>query len=317
MKITVAICTWNRCESLRQTLQEMCSLEIPAGVEWELVVVDNNSTDDTRHVVETFMARLPIRYVFEPVQGLSHARNRAVAEANGEYILWTDDDVLVSRNWMEAYVSAFKRHPEAAFFGGPVEPWFEGEPPKWLAETAIKLLGGAFAVRDLGRHERQLGCGEDDLPFGANYALRMDWQRRYQYDVRLGVKGAARVHGEETRLLEEILKDGGQGYWVPEALVRHWIPKIRQTTAYVWRYYFGAGRTEFLLSYPFPEVPAAKLWFGVPRWTWRAVVENTVRYALYRLTRPPEVWVPALARMARTWGFWYECWRQRGRAKDE
>lgn len=316
MKITVAICTWNRCESLRQTLQEMCSLEIPAGVEWELVVVDNNSTDDTRHVVETFMARLPIRYVFEPVQGVSHARNRAVAEANGEYILWTDDDVLVSRNWMEAYVSAFKRHPEAAFFGGPVEPWFEGEPPKWLLQC-LSPISSAFALRGLGDEERELGTTCDDLPYGANYAICTQWQKRYLYDVSLGVKGKARVLGEETTVLERIVENGGKGYWVPDAAVRHWIPRHRQTVAYLWRYYFGGGRTEFLRSQPLSGLPPSKIWFGVPRWTWRAVVENTVRYALYRLTRPPEVWVPALLRMARTWGFWYECWRQRGRAKDE
>jgi len=316
MKITVAICTWNRCESLRQTLQEMCSLEIPAGVEWELIVVDNNSTDDTRQVVESFTARLPVRYVFEPNQGLSYARNRAVSEAKGEYILWTDDDVLVSHNWLEAYMCAFQRYPDGAFFGGPVEAWFEGQPPEWLVRT-LHAVGSAYALRNLGRDERELGGRSDDFPYGANYALSMRWQKRYQYDVALGVKGNARVLGEETDLLQQIVRDAGKGYWVPDAVVRHWIPKHRQTTGYLWRYYFGGGRTEFLRSEPLSGIPASKIWFGIPRWTWRSVVENSVRYAWYRLTKPPEVWVPALVKMARSWGFWYECWKQRRRARDE
>ena len=93
MHITIAICTWNRCKLLGQTLEQMTRLEIPPHVQWELLIVNNNSTDATSAMVASFSRRLPIRERFEPRPGLSHARNRALTESQGDYILWTDDDV--------------------------------------------------------------------------------------------------------------------------------------------------------------------------------------------------------------------------------
>jgi glucosyl-dolichyl phosphate glucuronosyltransferase len=127
--VTVAICTWNRDHLLRQTLEEMTRLAVPAGLVWELLVVNNNCTDDTDGVIAAFAKRLPIRRLFESQPGLSHARNRAIAEAAGDYVVWTDDDVLVSPEWLAAYARAFARRPDAAVFGGPVAPWFPTTPP--------------------------------------------------------------------------------------------------------------------------------------------------------------------------------------------
>ena len=135
MQITVAICTWNRCALLRQALEQMTKLSIPPDVQWELLVVDNNSTDATPDVTNSFESRLPIRRIFEPKAGKSYALNRAISEASGDYILWTDDDALVDKLWLTAYCTAFKRWPDAAIFGGPVEPTFDGSPPPWLPST--------------------------------------------------------------------------------------------------------------------------------------------------------------------------------------
>src|SRR3954447_7341754 len=94
-KISVAVCTWNRCESLRRTLEVMTGLKVPDGVDWELLVVNNNSTDATDTVVRSFTARLPVQLLHERIAGLSYARNRAIQAATGDVMLWTDDDVLV------------------------------------------------------------------------------------------------------------------------------------------------------------------------------------------------------------------------------
>ena len=114
---------------LGRTLEQMTLLRIPAEVEWELLVVNNNSTDDTDVVAERFADRLPLRLLQEPTAGKSHALNRAVREASGEYLLFTDDDVLVDEEWIAAYTCAFRRWPDAAIFGGPIRPWFDGTPP--------------------------------------------------------------------------------------------------------------------------------------------------------------------------------------------
>ena len=121
MFITVAICTRNRAELLCRAMDTIVALTIPAGVEWELIVIDNGSTDNTAEVLAGYKDRLPIRRVYEPVAGLSNARNRAVVEARGDYICWTDDDVLLDRGWLLKYHEAFARFPEIAYFGGPID----------------------------------------------------------------------------------------------------------------------------------------------------------------------------------------------------
>ena len=130
MYITVGICTWNRAHLLDQALTSMHKLRIPNGVEWELLIVNNNCTDDTDNVIAKHKAYLPVRRLFERQPAKSFALNHAIREARGEYILWTDDDALVDPGWVVAYSEAFNRWPNAAIFGGPVRPWFPCPPPK-------------------------------------------------------------------------------------------------------------------------------------------------------------------------------------------
>jgi glycosyltransferase involved in cell wall biosynthesis len=109
MRIEIVICTWNRATLLAQTLERLRQLRPPAGAEWRLLVVNNNSRDHTADVLRSFADRLPLRSVFEPEPGLSNARNRAIVETTGDYLVWTDDDVLVAHDWLEAYVAAASR----------------------------------------------------------------------------------------------------------------------------------------------------------------------------------------------------------------
>ena len=134
LRITIAICTWNRSKSLRATLLSLQQLIIPPGIDWELLIVNNNCTDDTDEVIEQFADGLPIRLLHEKRQGLSNARNCAVEAAKGDYILWTDDDVIVDPNWLVAYVNAIRTWPNATLFGGPIKLKLEGNPPSWLLE---------------------------------------------------------------------------------------------------------------------------------------------------------------------------------------
>ena len=239
MRFTVAICTWNRAALLGEALGRLARAQRPAG-DWELLVVNNNSTDDTERVLETFEGRLPLRRAFEERQGLSHARNAAVKEAGGEYIVWTDDDVFVREGWLAAYARAVERHPEAAVFGGPIRPRFEGTPPAWLSDT-WQEVGPAFAARDLGDEPFELRVGK--LPYGANYVVRAREQRLFPYDPALGRVKSGGALGEETAVIRAILAAGGTGWWVPDASVEHWIPKERQTVSYLRSYYALQGRT--------------------------------------------------------------------------
>lgn len=286
MTITVAICTWNRSKILFETLSNFNRIRVPKQVDLEIVIVNNNCTDNTEQIVNKFTNKLPIKKVYEPTPGLSNARNAAISAASGEYIIWTDDDVLVEEDWLAAYANAFKKHSESAVFGGPVEPWFEGSPPAWLKNNWASL-SDAFAARDLGAHEREFAVEGRVLPFGANFAIKTSVQKNYLYDPNLGLCAGKMILDEETKVLCAILNDGYQGWWIPGAKVKHWIPKSRQSLHYLENYYVGYGRTICRKEKygPFKTV------FGYPRWALRKYLSLAIQYSIVNKTTTTSSWV--------------------------
>jgi glucosyl-dolichyl phosphate glucuronosyltransferase len=286
-RLTVAICTWNRCELLRQSLEEMTKLVVPPDLAWELLVVNNNCTDATDEVIASFAGRLPIRGLHEPTPGLSNARNRAVSEASGDYLVWTDDDVLVDHDWLTAYREAFERLPDGAVFGGPIAPWFPNTPPRWL-EQVWHRVAAAYASIDHGAG--LVTFDERRLPFGANMAVRTDVQRRFPFDPERGVRPGSRMGGEEIDVVRRAMAAGGGGYWVPAARVRHYIPPDRQTLRYLRRYYYAHGL--YVGRYEMPERYPTVL--GRPRWLFRTTAMSELRYRLHRPLGSPLVWIEDL-----------------------
>ena len=216
MLITVAICTFNRAKSLRRTLESLASMRVPSHLDWELVVVNNGCTDHTDELLAAFVGRMAVRREFEPQRGISNARNRAIDAARGDYIVWTDDDVIVNPAWLAAYAEAFRRWPEAAVFGGAILPRYEEPVVKWVLE-AEALLGDPYAVRDFGDAPLALSVAEGRLPYGANFAIRTTEQRTSRYNPELGYRPGHRRLGEETDVIQRILRSGKIGYWVPSA----------------------------------------------------------------------------------------------------
>jgi glycosyltransferase involved in cell wall biosynthesis len=273
----------------------MTKLRVPENTTWELLVVDNNSTDDTPAVLASFDGRLPIRRLFEPMPGVCNARNLAVKEASGDYMLWTDDDVLVEPTWMAGYVAAFLRRPSAGFFGGVIRPWFPQDPPEWL-RRGFDPVASAYAARDLGPEEMPLSA--EQLPYGANMAVRIEEQRAFLYDVSLGPRPGSRMRGEETDMFLRMIGQGVAGSWVPDAIVRHYIPPERQSVKYLREYYRGQGEYLALTKEP----PATPRLFGKPRWYWRSAIQNEAQYRIGRAFGRPEKWVPKLRDASVAWG---------------
>lgn len=285
---SVIICTRNRAQSLARTLASATLLIIPHAATWEVIVVNNGSSDDTDDICKSFQTRLPIRVVHERCPGLSNARNRGIGEARGRYIIWTDDDVTVQRNWMTAYLGAFSRFPDGAFFGGKITPLLEEPAVKWFRETAQDVLSFVVAARDFGSEPIAFANGQ--LPFGANYAIRTVDQRAFAYDPELGVApGRARV-GEETAVMQALLNSGAKGYWVPDAEVLHHIGLSRQTEQYVRQYFSAQGETDALRDATRARAPI----LSVPRWIWIKVIKSYVAYVLYRQFTPSSKWVRRL-----------------------
>ena len=296
MLLTVGICTWNRAHLLDLALASFYDLRIPEHIKWELLIVNNNCNDETDDVIAKHGAHLPIRRLFEPQPGKSHALNHAIHEAHGEYILWTDDDALVDPNWIGAYADAFSRWPEASIFGGPVKPWFRTGPPNWLNEETLSLVSSAYAILDFGEESDELTYR--NLPYGVNMAIRYKEQSQYLYDTNLGPRPNSELRGEETVLMNKMLEDGAKGRWVPGAIVRHYIPEGRQTIRYLKNYYRGYGEYEWI------EIENGKTpnRFGSLWNLWKTAIEFELKYRYCRLVHEPRVWANALIRSSVAWG---------------
>jgi len=292
--ITIAACTWNRARYIELLLNSLTRLDVPAGLEWEVVVINNNSPDGTTAVLDSFTSRLPLRFFLETQQGIAFARNRAALEARGDIILWTDDDIQVKPNWLRGYVDAFAAHPDCGFFGGPVELQFEGVPPAWLL-AGLDAIGDALGQVLVPRNA-PIGEGAQ-LPFNCNMAVRREHHLAMPYDTRYGRKAGGLVSGEETVFLQGLLRLGVRGRWIRDVPVLHAVPVERQSIAYLRRALKGVGH-ELGLRYP----TRSKLDFlGAPLWLWREALSSEARFRWRKLARSPG-WHSDLAGAAISWG---------------
>jgi glycosyltransferase involved in cell wall biosynthesis len=309
MFITVAICTFNRAESLRRTLDSLAAMQVPSDLEWELVIVNNNSTDHTDEVIGEYSDRLPVRRECEPRPGHTNARNRAIDAARGEYIVWTDDDVVVDAQWLRAYAEAFRRWPEATIFGGRIIPRYETPVARWVLESEA-ILGGAYAIRNLGNDARPLSIAEDRTPYGANFAIRAKEQRAFRYDPNLGLAPNRRRYYDEIDVIMRLFEAGATGYWIPRAMVEHCIGRDKQTVRYIAEYFEAVGETEAFRSAV--ATLGTPSWFGVPRRLWPRLLKRYLRYHFHRQVSPASVWVRHLQAYANARGT-FRHWRQHNR----
>lgn len=283
---SIAICTRNRGPVFARALERLCALEDP-GVPWEVVLVDNASTDDTPQVIERYRSRLPVRAFVERTPGISAGRNRAVDEARGAYILWIDDDALVEPSWLAAYVKAFQTWPDASLLGGPIAVAFDGPLPDWF-NRALPRIAGIYAYRDLGREPIVLPALEHMLPFGTNYVTRTVDQRRFRYDPALGRHPDFPARGsEETDLMLSMLESGLIGRWVPGAAVTHLKSVDRATEAFIASHSRDYGRYR-AVRFPVPDGPRIA---GAPVAAWRRLARATKDYYWRRTFKPPEEWI--------------------------
>jgi glycosyltransferase involved in cell wall biosynthesis len=305
-KITIGICTRNRARSLRATLESLVICLSRVSAEYEVIVVDNGSNDDTARVAWSFADRLTLRVVHEPRAGISNARNCLLDHATGRYLICTDDDTDLDPDWLPAYLDAFRRWPDAALFGGPIEPRFEVTPPDWMRE-GMALLGGPYGRCDLGPALIAFAADYHCIPFGANYAVRTAVSRLHRYDLRLGNAPGRRRFGEETAAFLAILSAGHAGRWIPAARVGHRVPAERMSLAFVGAWFRTSGETQAIIEHDDVEAPV----LGVPRWLWRSVVTRNIRYRLARTTQPTDRWLRRFVEYQMDLGKFIYWWRHR------
>ena len=289
-KVDIAVCTWNRSDLLTKTLASFSNLSIEPSVRLRIIIVDNNSTDSTPEVIQAFQdsdfaSINPVVALRETRQGHTYSRNCAVDAADSDLIIWTDDDVEVSSDWVAKYVEAANQNPEVAFWGGEIVPKFETELPKWIEENwdAVK---GCFAIREFSG---DMELDVTRLPYGANFSIRTAVQKQHRFDESLGRRGNEVLGEDELDLFRRLLAAGLRGQWVPGAGVKHYIPASRVSEKYVCDYFVGQGRALVATGNPWHEdlellVKEAK--------------SERQKYKLKRWVSGSQVWVSHMLRSA-------------------
>jgi len=259
---TVIIATYNRARTLRTTLESLERQIVPAGFDWELLVVDNNSSDDTLDVVESFGAAMPgrIRYLFERQQGKSFALNTAIARARGEILAFTDDDVLLDPHWLASLVTRLREYG-CACAGGRIFPAWAQKKPDWLETEGPYRLGSVVVSMDLGE---QPCWFVDTLPLGANMAITARALRHIgPFRTDLGPTAGSEIRGEDSDICRRLLAAAERILYVPDAIAFHPVDDRRLHRSYFERYYFDQGRA-VTREEGIPR--AAVCYFGVPRY---------------------------------------------------
>ena len=253
--ITVILCTYNRCQDLAGALQSIAISQVASSVTWEVLVVDNNSTDRTRHVVADFCRWHPahFRYLFEPHPGKSNALNTGIANARGAVLAFVDDDVNVEPTWLQNLTADLLGDSEWAGIGGRVLAAEKFTPPSWLPDSFHSVV---FACFDLGNDAAEL----DHAPYGANMAYRKSVFEKYGgFRIDLGPTPNSQIRNEDTEFGRRLLGAGERLRYEPSAVVYHPIPHGRITKEYFFSWWFDYGRAMIRERGDRPDV------YGVPR----------------------------------------------------
>ncbi len=295
--VTLILCTYNRAELLGAAIE--CLLQqADDSPRYEVVLVDNNSSDHTRRVIErcsrASSTTTRVRYVFEPRQGLSHARNAGILAAQSSLLAFTDDDVRIAPDWVKVIKRTFDAHPDVDSLGGRILPVWPAPPPSWL--TSLHWVG-PLALQDYGDEPFTVDALRPLCLAGANFAFRKD-----VFD-RVGPFAPEFTRSEDTELMVRLWRSGAKARYVPEMKAYAAVQPERLTKAYHRRWHSNIGRCNARMrlaeliesdgSLRSTPAPIATV-LGVPR------------FALRQLAREAVDCVIATARGREAEAFWHE-----------
>jgi len=273
--LSLIIATRNRGGLLAETLARIGRQEV-GDLAWEVIVVDNGSTDDTHAVLRAAEASLPLVALHEPRPGKNCAMNRALEVARGRLLVFTDDDVEPAPGWLAELVAAAGRWPDHGIFGGTVLPAYPVGAPAWLTACATERANIPIFV-----HARPEGP-IDLAPFGGNYAVRRAELAGLRFDETIGpAPSRGYTMGSETELLLRLMRQGVGVIYVPGASVVHVVQPAQLTTGALLRRAFRSGRSAVRLGWDIEVVrPGRRQILGAPRYLWRMTAQACFRCAV-------------------------------------
>jgi glycosyltransferase involved in cell wall biosynthesis len=293
MEFSIIIPTYNRADELRETIRSIAKLNVNG--DWELLVVDNKSTDHTRAVVEEESASFPasLRYLFEPEQGRYAALNTGIRAATGKIIATTDDDARVETDWLTRAAAGLESLG-CDYVGGKVWPLWRGTRPDWLPDRPGRHWA-VVALQDHGDKPREFGVNGLPWPLGINTATKREaFEKIDLFDNRLGRKAGTLRNQAQREWHLRARAAGLRGFYVPEMIVHHVVESDRLQKQYFRRWYYWHGISRAILftklgvdmdspddsRLDFSKVPQIA---GVPRYMYKTLAKHTKDLVLARL----------------------------------
>src|SRR5688572_28206536 len=297
MRFSIIIPTHNRADELRNTIRSIAQLTVDGG--WELLVVDNKSTDHTRAVVEeeaqSFPA--PLHYIFEGEQGRYAALNTGIRAARGAIIATTDDDARVEPDWLTQAEAALEAQ-RGDYVGGKVLPIWKGSRPAWLPHRPGPHWA-VLALQDHGDHPREFGVDGLPWPLGINTAAKREaYERIDLFDNRLGRKAGTLRNQAQREWHLRARAAGLRGFYVPDMVVHHVVEPERLRKRYFRRWFYWHGISRAILfaklgvdmdspdnsQLDYSKVPQLA---GVPRYMYRTLVTHVKDMIIAQFRRDP------------------------------
>ena len=256
IELSVIVCTRNRARQLATLFQCLGSQRDLEDIRWEIVIVDNNSSDNTKEVAYAFCegSNLKVNYLFEEKTGLSYARNAGILASKGSLLLFIDDDVLIPQEFISNALFGAKEFPEFQIFGFRVLPeWLENtKPPFWLTfkkffNLPINLIQSFLPVHDLGSEPLQYPNRIAKNPIGASFLIKKEILENlgpFREDLGAGQSGVC----EDTEFFWYALISGFKILYWPYATLYHTVDPERLSLGYLHKWYFNLGKSLYLIK---------------------------------------------------------------------
>lgn len=274
--ISVISPTYNGSVTLPLMLEALCQLELPT-TGCEFIFVDNASTDDSANIIAAYQDRLPILLISEPRQGKNYAVQAGVTAANGDLVLFTDDDVIPSPDWLSRYQDGADKYLECSVFAGQVRHYWMKKPASWLRQLADD--GMAFAGTPTELSEGSISAGSVK---GPNFLVRKALLDNFKFDTDIGPNGSDEyTAGSETEFLLRVEGAGHKVIYLPQACVQHIVRPAQMPLRKILKRYYRIGRGMASTGVK-PISPTARALFGYPRYIyWKLVVGFCEAFACY------------------------------------
>ncbi len=241
--LSVIICTYNREKYIQESLNCIATQSLKNEF-YELVIVNNNSTDHTDSICVKFKSDHPdlnIKYIFENESGLSYARNKGIKESSGDVLIFLDDDAMASESYLSNIRSCFSENEKVLAGGGKILPQYESHSPDWMSKYLLPLV----SALNLGDEIRSFP--KNKYPIGANMFFRkIFFEEHGDFNTDLGRKGKLLLGGEEKDVFQRINQSSNTIIYLPNAVVRHVVPKERLEETYIDNMATGVGISEII-----------------------------------------------------------------------